>query len=110
MDDERNPQASVSVTYWLNRLQRLSTPHNYFVTLNPVREPREVITTLHYTHPVLDTTAVDAQQALTGIQGRGGLYYAGAWTRYGFHEDGLASGLAAACAIGTDLAAKEGGA
>lgn len=107
MDRERNPQAGVSVTYWLNRLQRLSTPDNYFVTLNPVHEPREIIKTLHYTHPVLDTEAVDAQQALIGIQGRGGLYYAGAWTRYGFHEDGLVSGLAAARAIGTGNAAEE---
>ncbi|MGA7965946.1 MAG: FAD-dependent oxidoreductase [Gammaproteobacteria bacterium] len=99
MNGRQIPRANVSVTYWLNRLQRLATPGNYFVTLNPERPPRGAITRIGYTHPVLDTVAVEAQHKLPGIQGRGGLYYAGAWTRYGFHEDGLASGLDAARAV-----------
>lgn len=103
MNGGHDPRANVSVTYWLNRLQRLTAPGNYFVTLNPERPPRGVIARIGYTHPVLDTVAVEAQRRLPGIQGRGGLYYAGAWTRYGFHEDGLASGLDAARAVEDDL-------
>lgn len=102
MSGEQGPDAAVSVTYWLNRLQRLQTKQDYFVTLNPAHTPRKVITALRYSHPVLDAAAVAAQRELAGMQGRGGVYYAGAWTRYGFHEDGLASGLVAARAIESD--------
>jgi len=98
-----DPRASVSVTYWLNRLQRLAVAGNYFVTLNPQRRPHGVIARIGYTHPVLDMVAVEAQRRLPGIQGRGGLYHAGAWTRYGFHEDGLASGLDAARTVEDDF-------
>ena len=54
---------------------------------------------LEHTTPVMqaiDTAAIDAQQALPGLQGRRQLWFAGAWAGYGFHEDGLKSGLAAA--------------
>lgn len=104
MDGGSEAGEAVRVTYWLNRLQCLPGPGNLFVTLNPARAPRDTIAVLDYTHPVLDAVAVQAQQELPAIQGRGGLYYAGAWTRYGFHEDGLASGLAAARAIEADAA------
>lgn len=102
MHGGREAGEAVCVTYWLNRLQCLPGPGNVFVTINPGRPPRDTIAVLEYTHPVLDAAAVQAQQELPAIQGRGGLYYAGAWTRYGFHEDGLASGLAAARAIEAD--------
>jgi predicted NAD/FAD-binding protein len=55
--------------------------------------------TVEYSHPVFDARAVEAQQRLAGAQGRRGVWFAGAWTGYGFHEDGLKSGLAVATAI-----------
>jgi len=94
--------AGVAVTYWLNRLQRLAAPEDYFVTLNPARRPRNALTAMRYTHPVIDATAVACQKRLPEIQGRGGLFYAGAWTGYGFHEDGLLSGLAVARRLGAE--------
>jgi predicted NAD/FAD-binding protein len=95
------PTPSVSVTYLLNRLQPLPFTRPVFVSLNPTIEPEagEVIAEFDYTHPVFDRKAVEAQQRLPGVQGRRGVWFAGAWTGYGFHEDGLKSGLAVATAI-----------
>ena len=49
-----------------------------------------------YAHPVFDQAAVNAQHLLPTIQGQRHTWFCGAWTRYGFHEDALASGLAVA--------------
>jgi predicted NAD/FAD-binding protein len=53
-------------------------------------------------HPVLDAAAFEAQGHMPSIQGRGGVWYAGAWLGYGFHEDGLRSAVAVARALGAD--------
>jgi uncharacterized protein len=93
--------ASVSVTYWLNRLQPLPFKQPVLVSLNPLDEPApgQLIAEFDYEHPVFDAAAVVAQRRLADVQGAGGLWFAGAWTGFGFHEDGLKSGLAAAAAI-----------
>ncbi|MCU0833592.1 MAG: FAD-dependent oxidoreductase [Chromatiaceae bacterium] len=93
---------AVSVSYWMNRLQRLATQRDYFVSLNPLESPREdrVIARMTYEHPVFDRGAVEAQTALPQIQGRDLLWFAGAWTGYGFHEDGLRSAVAVAEGLG----------
>lgn len=92
---------NVCVTYWLNRLQPLPFETDVFVTLNPTVEPAraQVIAEFDYAHPVFDTGAIDAQRHLPTVQGRDSIWLAGAWTGYGFHEDGLKSGLAVARAI-----------
>ena len=64
-----------------------------FVTLNPRSPVQEVLRKFTYEHPQFDRAAIDAQKSLHLIQGQGGVYFAGAWTRYGFHEDGLLSGV-----------------
>ena len=71
------------------------------VTLNPIDEPRidNVIASFDYAHPVFDKAAIRAQQQLADIQGKRGVWFAGAWTNYGFHEDGLTSGLNVARAL-----------
>lgn len=86
------------VTYWMNRLQNLDRRHPLFVTLNPTREiaPAKVIGRYSYTHPLFDQRALDAQQQLWRLQGRRHTWFCGAYFGYGFHEDGLQSGLAAA--------------
>ncbi|CAK5263045.1 unnamed protein product [Mycena citricolor] len=90
----------VSLTYGMNALQHI--PESKFgpvlVTLNPPFEPRKGTTggRWRYDHPVLDGSAVQAQKLVPRIQRTRGLSYAGAYLRYGFHEDGFASGLAAA--------------
>ncbi|MFS4460678.1 NAD(P)/FAD-dependent oxidoreductase [Bdellovibrio sp. HCB2-146] len=83
----------VSLTYFLNKLQPLSTNSNYFVTLNPRSPIQEALREFTYHHPQFDRRALEAQRSLGEIQGNGGVYFAGAWTRYGFHEDGLLSAV-----------------
>jgi len=94
-------QGRVSLTYWMNRLQGLRTEEPVFVTLNPTREPREVVATFNYCHPIYDSAAVRAQSGLADIQGSDRLWFAGAWSGYGFREDGLRSGLEVAAALGS---------
>ena len=85
----------VSVTYWLNRLQPLPFRTPVFVSLNPLSEPApdRVIETMAYEHPIFDLAAGRAQRRLKARQGLRNTWFAGAWTGYGFHEDGLKSGL-----------------
>lgn len=92
----------ISLSYWMNRLQNLTTPKPLIVTLNPEIEPQHIHDEAAFAHPQFDEAAIAAQERLSQIQGRGGVYYAGAWTRYGFHEDGLLSALRVAQALGVD--------
>ncbi|MEO1313701.1 MAG: FAD-dependent oxidoreductase [Pseudomonadota bacterium] len=90
------------VTYWMHRLQGTPLDVPLFVSLNPTQtiDPELTHGTYAYDHPVLDAAAFQAQQDIDAIQGRGGIWYAGAWLGYGFHEDGLRSGLRVAGALG----------
>lgn len=92
----------VAVTYWMNRLQGIDRSCPLFVTLNPDREPARDKTfgEFTYAHPQFGGDALAMQSRLGSIQGARNTWFAGAWTGYGFHEDGLASGLAAAEALG----------
>jgi predicted NAD/FAD-binding protein len=84
---------AVCLHYLINRLQPLPFRQEVIVSLNPVREPRPeaVLAEFDYAHPVFDRAAIAAQGRLPGLQGRRGLWFCGAWTGYGFHEDGLKS-------------------
>jgi hypothetical protein len=92
----------VSVTYWMNPLQNLPDDQNYFVTLNPHREPapERVLHTQVYEHPVFDVPALRAQKRLWELQGAKRRWFCGAYFGAGFHEDGLQAGLAVAEALG----------
>jgi predicted NAD/FAD-binding protein len=92
-----DPEA-VCLHYWINRLQPLPFGQPVLVSLNPLRPPREdlVLGRYEYAHPVFDVAAVAAQRRLPEIQGTSRTWYCGAWCGYGFHEDGLKAGLAAA--------------
>lgn len=91
----------VCLHYLLNQLQPLPWSQPVIVSLNPIREPdaRHVLREFDYAHPVFDIAAIAAQRQLPQIQGRRRTWFCGAWTGYGFHEDGLASGLAVADAL-----------
>ena len=101
LSDGRTDSPTVSVTYWLNRLQPLPFKTPVLVSLNPLREPAPEtrIASFDYEHPIFDAPAMAAQHCLHEVQGRGGVWFAGAWTAYGFHEDGLRSGLDAAAQV-----------
>ncbi|MEY2776482.1 MAG: hypothetical protein RLY30_580 [Pseudomonadota bacterium] len=92
------PGANVSVTYWMNQLQDLVFQRPVLVSLNPSRPPeaQAVLEQIEYSHPVFDQAAQSSVRAISALQGEGQLWFAGAWTGYGFHEDGFRSGRVAA--------------
>ena len=100
--DSRQNQGSIAVTYWLNRLQSLDTEAPIFVSLNPPVEPAadRVVAQIEFRHPQFDLAAIRAQGQLGAIQGKRNTWFAGAWCGYGFHEDGLKAGMAAANGLG----------
>ncbi len=90
-------QTGVAVTYNMNILQRLAAPVQFCVTLNHTQAiaPERIIRTYRYDHPVFTAGAVAAQRRHAEIDGARHTYYCGAYWRYGFHEDGVVSALAA---------------
>lgn len=91
-----------SVTYDLNRLQGLTSPTQYCVTLNPSRpiRPDRVLARMTYHHPLYTREAVAAQNRWSDISGRHRAHFCGAYWFYGFHEDGLRSAVRVAEALG----------
>ena len=98
---ENGQEPRVCVHYLINQLQPLPFKTPVIVTLNPIEEPAaaSIINSFDYAHPVFDGDAVKAQRQLMNIQGKRNIWFAGAWTGYGFHEDGLKSGLSVAESI-----------
>lgn len=99
-------KAMLMLTYQINTLQALpeGTP-TVMETLNRDREPPvgSVLAELTFEHPMYSREAVAAQKLVPTIQGRDRIWYAGAWTRYGFHEDGLLSAVHVAEALGATV-------
>jgi predicted NAD/FAD-binding protein len=95
----------VAVTYWMNRLQGIDDDKPLFVSLNPPFEPDPALTFGRYIcdHPQYNAAAFAAQKRLGEIQGKRRSWFCGAWTGYGFHEDGLRSGLAVAESLGAPV-------
>lgn len=85
----------VGVTYWMNRLQGIDPADPLFVSLNPGPDldPRQIYDEHSFRHPVFDHAALRAQKTLAARQGQDRTFYAGAWLRNGFHEDGFASAM-----------------
>ncbi len=83
----------VNITYYMNRLQGLQTTQNYFVTLNSkqIVDPKKVIYSVDYTHPVYTSRSIDSQKQLRSINGTHNTWFCGAYMRYGFHEDAVVS-------------------
>ncbi len=99
-----NPETSAATLstathYWMNKLQGVSDRENYFVTINRPEsiDPERVLRRIHYEHPLFSLGAVRAQAELPALNLAGRTtthtYFAGAWQRYGFHEDGLLSAV-----------------
>ena len=86
---------AVGVTYWMNRLQSIDAADPLFVSLNPAEDidPALIYDTHVFRHPVFDHAALRAQGQIAAMQGRGATWFAGAWLRHGFHEDGFASAM-----------------
>ena len=92
---DKNDEKKNCVTYWLNKLQNLKTKKNYFLTLNPIMplEDSKIIKKVEFTHPFYDLKMINAQKYLSELQGVNNTYFCGSYFGYGFHEDGLNSGI-----------------
>ena len=93
--------SAVCVHYLINKLQPLPPLANSIpvvVSLNPqvLPNPSDTHACIEYSHPIFDKDAIKSQQKLNKIQGLRNTFYCGAWTKYGFHEDGFQSGKAVA--------------
>ena len=100
--NDAKADSRLEVTYWMNTLQKLSSPVQHFVSLNPQAPiPDHLVDRkLVYHHPVFSTEALSAQKELWSLQGKRRTWFCGAWFGSGFHEDGLQAGLAVAEELG----------
>jgi uncharacterized protein len=100
------PTGKTTVTYHMNTLQSLSAPHEFCVTLNQADrvDPEKIVRTIEYAHPIFTPDAVAATRRRDEISGVNHTHYAGAYWGWGFHEDGVVSGLEAARTVNTVLA------
>lgn len=98
-------QTGVCVSYSMNQLQKIDPTKPVFVSLNPATPPRDdkIFAKTNFSHPQFDKAAIEAQSRLHEIQGKGNIWYCGAWCGYGFHEDGLKSGLDVAEKLGARI-------
>jgi predicted NAD/FAD-binding protein len=94
--------APVSLSYLINRLQPLPFAQPVIVTMNPIDEPRDehALASFDYHHPVFLEGSDEAKRRVQDLQGRRRTWFCGAWTGYGFHEDGLVSAMRVARRLG----------
>jgi len=92
---DKNDVDKNCVTYWLNKLQNLKAKNNYFLTLNPIVniDEKKIIKKIEFSHPYYDLEAINAQYSLSELQGVNNSWFCGSYFGYGFHEDGLKSGI-----------------
>ncbi len=86
---------NASLSYWMNNLQKIDHDFPLFVTLNPKKEIKKdlIFGQYNYSHPIFDLKAIEAQEKIDQIQGKRNIWFCGAYTKYGFHEDGLSSAI-----------------
>ncbi|PYG28931.1 NAD(P)/FAD-dependent oxidoreductase [Pelagimonas varians] len=91
----RSQEGGVGITYWMNRLQNIPESDPLFVTLNPSKPipADKVYDSVEFAHPVFDKPALQAQLKIQEMQGTNNTWFAGAYNRNGFHEDGIASAM-----------------
>jgi len=96
---------NLSITYWMNELQGINSPKPILLSLNPkiLPNPDLIYGQYSYSHPILDNNAINIQKKLSSIQGKNNLWFCGAWTGFGFHEDGVKSAVEIANSHNIDL-------
>lgn len=92
---ETGNSGNLSITYWMNELQGINSSKPILLSLNPkiLPNPDLIYGQYSYSHPILDNNAIKIQKKLSSIQGKNNLWFCGAWTGFGFHEDGVKSAV-----------------
>ena len=90
---ETDSSGNLSVTYWMNELQKIKSNLPILLSLNPKKlpNPKLIYGQYSYSHPVFDSNAFQVQNNLSNLQGKNKIWFCGAWTGFGFHEDGIKS-------------------
>ena len=93
-DNSKNSK-NLSITYWLNSIQKLKTNLNFFLTLNPYSQIKEesIHKVIRFSHPIFDTKNRILKNEIIKKQGKNNIWICGSFLGYGFHEDGIQSGL-----------------
>jgi predicted NAD/FAD-binding protein len=101
----RQQALEINMSYYMNRLQRLKTANNYFVTLNGDTwiDSNQRIKSIVFDHPCYTFDSLSTHKELNAINGKNRIFYCGAYCGYGFHEDGARSGVAVAQKLGVEL-------
>jgi predicted NAD/FAD-binding protein len=101
IENDTKGKSVTSTIYWMNNLQGVSKKKNYFVSINDPGQinPQKILWEKYYEHPLYTVEGQEAQLRLPELNQNGMLFFCGAYFRYGFHEDGLMSGLGAARAV-----------
>ena len=96
---------ATTLTYYMNKLQNFDAPIDFCVSLNQTDyiQPEKIFKSFEYSHPSFSQAALKAQSRQHEINGKNGIYYCGAYWKYGFHEDGVASALTACQLLGVEL-------
>ena len=102
---ETGNSGNLSITYWMNELQGINSSKPILLSLNPkiLPNPDLIYGQYSYSHPILDNNAINIQKKLSSIQGKNNLWFCGAWTGFGFHEDGVKSAVEIANSHNIDL-------
>ena len=102
---ETGNSGNLSITYWMNELQGINSSKPILLSLNPkiLPNPDLIYGQYSYSHPILDNNAINIQKKLSSIQGKNNLWFCGAWTGFGFHEDGVKSAVEIANSQNLDL-------
>ena len=102
---ETGNSGNLSITYWMNELQGINSPKPILLSLNPkiLPNPDLIYGQYSYSHPILDNNSINIQKKLSSIQGKNNLWFCGAWTGFGFHEDGVKSAVEIANSHNIDL-------
>ncbi len=102
---ETGNSGNLSITYWMNELQGINSPKPILLSLNPkiLPNPDLIYGQYSYSHPILDNNAINIQKKLSSTQGKNNLWFCGAWTGFGFHEDGVKSAVEIANSHNIDL-------
>ena len=102
---ETGNSGNLSITYWMNELQGINSSKPILLSLNPkiLPKPDLIYGQYSYSHPILDNNAINIQKKLSSIQGKNNLWFCGAWTGFGFHEDGVKSAVEIANSHNIDL-------
>ena len=104
-EEGHTTQSPITVTYDMNRLQKLQSRSTYCVTLNPARpvKKEQVIESIAYTHPVFSFAAMDTQSGLNRLNGHRNTWFCGSYFGYGFHEDAVRSSVEVGRRFGVEL-------